>query len=579
MQDYDQKELGAYYTPPGLAKRLTEAALSAFLVQEINMVTGFQFDSLDDIITSHKKSPIKKLDQVTREITVLDGAVGDGQFLLAALDFLSQTREAINQYILPDRAPIGEIRTEIVQSNLFGMDIAPSALQQCHANLVSAINEVDLPEEIYRGKILQSNLVQGNFLESTLRDWSILGGVKGVDVVLGNPPWGREMLQAEEKGRLKKKFKIQSPLRNLNVFEVFVYQASRLLRSRGILAFLLPKNFTRSNHYTSLREFILDTYQILSLDFFELFQNVTQEFVSLLARKTLQIPSDHIILVDKTNRIPQVFYKQSVDHIYSREYNSELQHLLQVITHDAQPLSHFITIRRGEELSKKGTVMYCPHCDGWVPYSSRKRTVICPRCAHTLLKSQLQLYHLIQSTADTDHTQPLLTGQSFDEFNIHSTQFFDDDTPFYSKKNPQIYESPKLVFQKIKPVPCAAYDPASHRTTQNVYNLQLKPDHTGHPDLLFYILAILNSSLIHWYYEWQFNLGSKYTNAISIRNLRRLPLKSADLQEGTGLNIVDVSKRLTTTPASSPSLNRLREELNAVVLHHFGLSETPLPFT
>ncbi|MFW9780096.1 MAG: Eco57I restriction-modification methylase domain-containing protein [Candidatus Heimdallarchaeota archaeon] len=578
MQNINQKELGAYYTPSGPAKHLVQTALSSFFLHDISKGTGKFFDSLDDALSASDHNVIDRLDQAARHVTVLDGAVGDGQLILAALGFLSQVRQATNRRLMAKVTTEHDLLRDIVQSNLFGMDIAPMAVQECHENIITLLGQIHNPEKNAINTNIVRNLIQGNFLESTLDDWSNLKGIKGVDIVIGNPPWGRNILQRKEKSRWKKEFNIESSLRNLNVFEIFLHKATHLLApSRGILGFLLPKNITRSNHYTALREFILSTYQILTLDFFNLFQNVTQEYISLVARKTELVPSGHKIVVDKTIQIPQLLYSKTIDFIFTRDYNSEFQQIHQAITHNSQPLESFITIRRGEELSKKGTIMFCPRCKEWVPFSSRKRFTICPRCTNAIPKTRLQLYHLIKSRPDDRHTEHILTGLDFGEFEIKKTHYFDNSVPFYSKKETGIYKSPKLIFQKIKRVPCAAFDYDSHRTTQNVYNLQLKSDYKGSPEILYYILAIFNSRLIQWYYERQFNLGSRYTNAISIRNLRRFPLKDANLQEGTGFEIVKLSKSLSNISTSSSSFIALREKLDTAVLQHFGLSDIQLP--
>ncbi|MFW9854613.1 MAG: Eco57I restriction-modification methylase domain-containing protein [Candidatus Thorarchaeota archaeon] len=578
MQNINQKELGAYYTPSGTAKHLVQTSLSAFFLHDIRNATGKFFVSLGDALSASDQNVINRLDQAARQIRVLDGAVGDGQLILAALEFLSQVRQVTNRRLMAKVITEHDLLRDIVQSNLFAMDIASMAVQECRENIIALFGQIQNSEKNAINTNIMRNLIQGNFLESTLDNWSNLKGIKGVDIVLGNPPWGRNILDQKEKFRWKKEFNIQSSLRNLNVFEIFLHKATHLLApSRGILGFLLPKNFTRSNHYTALREFILNTYQILTLDFFNLFQDVTQEFISLVARKAELIPSDHKIVVDKKIQIPQLLYSQTIDFIFTRDYNSEFRQIHQAIIHNSHPLESFVTIRRGEELSKKGTIMFCPRCKEWVPFSSRKRDTICPRCTKAIPKTQLQLYHLIKSRPDDKHTEHILTGLDFGEFEIKTTHYFDDSVPFYSKKDTGIYKSPKLIVQKIKRVPCAAFDDDSHRTTQNVYNLQLKSDYKGSPEILFYILAILNSRLIQWYYERQFNLGSHYTNAISIRNLRRFPLKDANLLEGTGFEIVKLSKSLSNTSTSSSSFKTLCEKLDTAVLQHFGLSDIQLP--
>jgi hypothetical protein len=242
---------------------------------------------------------------------------------------------------------------------------------------------------------------------------------------------------------------------------------------------------------------------------------------------------------------------------------------VQLINKNSIPLGHFLTIRRGEELSKRGGVMYCPNCTEWVPLSSRKSSIICSSCKQSLNEEKLETKFLISKHQTSSHTQPILTGDDFESFLIQNTHFIDPTVEFRSKKNPSIYGSPKIVLQKIKPYLCAAYDSNGHWTTQNVYNLVLKSNNT--PDLLYYLLSVLNSSLYRWFYESQFNLGSKYTNAISIRNLRRLPIKNPDFSHPLYYKIVELAENISKGPVTEKDSIL---QLNELILRYYRISET-----
>ena len=188
--------------------------------------------------------------------------------------------------------------------------------------------------------------------------------------------------------------------------------------------------------------------------------------------------------------------------------------------------------------------MFCKECGTWVPLSSRKSHIECSNCLEKIQKEDLQKQFLISKTQTQEHQKPILTGEDFDKYIITGNHFFNDKIDFRTKKNPEIYRSPKIVVQKIKQIPWAAYDQKGRLTTQNVYNLHLREEIAHQTDILLYILAILNSRLMTWYYEKQFNLGSKFTNAISIRNLKRLPIKNPNTNKRNLLVIVEQVKKI-----------------------------------
>ncbi|MFX0049686.1 MAG: Eco57I restriction-modification methylase domain-containing protein [Candidatus Hermodarchaeota archaeon] len=519
-------------------------------------------------------SIIDQLNNILNDIRVLDGSAGEGEFLLATLEVISSIKNDIAQKCMNTHFNSIDVKLEVLKNSLFGIEINPKTIIMCKRSLCSEFPKSFIPSLM---KHLDNKIINGNFLDCNYSSWTFSSSNEGFDIILGNPPWGGKLTK-EEKNYYQEKFNLESPKRNLNTFELFVYQASELLiPSQGILAYLLPKNTTRSNQYTHLRKYIVNNFRILLLNFHGLFQDVTQEFVFLVALRSRDIPANHKIIVDETIHIPQSKYHTNIDYIFTRTFDSQAQKLVQLILKDSQPLREFLTIRRGEELSKKGGLMYCPYCSKWVPLSSRRRNIICSRCLKALDTKTLETKYIIQKDPDLNHTQPILTGDDFEAFSILRTHFIDSSIEFQSKKNPEIYISPKIVIQKIKRTPCAAYDSTNYWTTQNVYNLRLLPKYVKYPDLLYYILAILNSSLIHWYYESQFNLGSKYTNAISIKNLKRLPVKRPNINNPLFHQIVQLTRDISENETAN-ALSFYHNNLNQLVLKYYNCDNKLFPF-
>jgi hypothetical protein len=336
-----------------------------------------------------------------------------------------------------------------------------------------------------------------------------------------------------------------------------------LLKSNGgYLALYLPKNLVRSNQYVNLRRFILTNYQIKSLVFHELFENVTQEFISLIAHFTDEEKSSNKLKVNYGKEILQNVYLSNTDYIFTNITDKTSLQLLNLIKKNTKALEEYVTIQRGEELSKRGGVMYCNSCTSWVPLSSRKPSIECPQCHEVLDKDNLLTQFLINSSKTSEHTIPILTGDDFDQYLIKSTHYFNDLIKFKSKKNSDVYKSPKIVLQKIKRFPCATLDLNNTLTTQNVYNIRLKEPWHRKPEYLYYVLAILNSNLMNWYYENQFNLGSKYTNAISIKNLKRLPIRP---QEENKKIVETIERKLRSISTSETLSKSVKEEIDNLI--------------
>ena len=560
--------MGAFYTPSYLAKSLTQVAIEQFLITQINSQSHSQFASLKEILKTSNLLIVQKLNDILEEINILDGSVGDGEFLKACLTTIIAIKEKIDDILGINKASTGEILVRFLKTNLFGMEINSDAITPRHKLFGTTVSDNNLSS---MEKILCENIITGDFLESSLSDWTNLPpATNGFDIIIGNPPWGGKLTK-NQRERYYTKFKLKSPKRNLNTFSLFVYQATHLLNpNTGVLAYLLPKNVTRSNQYTSLREFLLTNFKILSIDFHGLFHDVTQEFISIIGLHNRNTPSDHFVLIDGKLRVPQDFYLNNIDYIFIKDFDPQSKQLVQLIKKDSTPLGRFLIIRRGEELSKRGGIMYCPNCTEWVPLSSRKVSIICSICKLPIHESSLKTKFLINKQPTSHHTQPILTGDDFEAFSIHNTHFIDLNVKFRSKKSSSIYKSPKIVMQKIKPYLCAAYDSNTHWTTQNVYNLILKPDYDDNPDLLYYFLSVLNSSLYRWFYETQFNLGSKYTNAISIYNLKRLPIRNPNFDDHIFQQIVQLAKKIVNDNIPE---NKEIQDLNKLILQYYQIDE------
>jgi hypothetical protein len=563
--------MGAFYTPVPLVDQLTKSALSLALISQINEDFNQNFVTIDDVITTDNINIIKVLLKKIDEMRILDGSAGDGRFLISASDKFFSIHEEINRTW---GKKIGEISSTYPSShlkNLYGMEINLNSVKICNKNLRDSVTHKR--SEVELNSVIAMNVVVGNFLKSKFTDWSRLpNDFRGFNIIIGNPPWGSK-LSREEKDYYFEKFHLKGSKRNLNAFELFVYQSDKLLSSKdGILALYLPKNLARSNQYTNLREFLLQKYELYSLNFFERFQNVTQEFISIIGKKAKQINPQHEILINNDRKLQQKVFLTNTDNIFTLEIDESAILKLKLINRDSIPLEQFVTIKRGEELSKRGGIMFCDVCNTWVPLSSRKPYIECSNCLTKIENEKFQKQFLINKTQTPKHRKPILTGEDFDKYMITGNHFFNDSVDFRSKKKSEIYRSPKIVVQKIKRYPWAAYDQKERITTQNVYNLHLKEEIAHQTDILYYILAILNSNLMTWYYEKQFNLGSKFTNAISIRNLKRLPIKSPYINKKIFLEIANQVKKLLTSEGDSDKRSQI-DNLDILILELFGWTD------
>ncbi len=159
---------GAFYTPVRLVQRLVDAALTTWLAARL----GWSHDRITAALEARDPLVIAPL----RSITILDPAVGSGAFLLGALNRLSALRVG--------ERPEAELRRQILEHNLFGVDISPMAVRLAELRLwlaVIAAEDTTIPEQVAPLPNLDGMVRQGDSLLDPVWFLGSLGATAGVE--------------------------------------------------------------------------------------------------------------------------------------------------------------------------------------------------------------------------------------------------------------------------------------------------------------------------------------------------------------------------------------------------------------
>jgi hypothetical protein len=124
MQPRERRATGTFYTPPALVRSLLDESLLALTVERLGIPEGRAARLMAD------RDPV--LHPILGSLRLLDPAVGSGAFLLAALDRFAGLAES-------DSAPPAEIRRRVLQTNLFGVDLNPTAVRLTELRLWLAV--------------------------------------------------------------------------------------------------------------------------------------------------------------------------------------------------------------------------------------------------------------------------------------------------------------------------------------------------------------------------------------------------------------------------------------------------------
>ena len=281
-----RKEQGIYYTPTYIVDYIVKNTIGALA---------------------------KKKNFDPESIKILDPACGSGSFLMKAFDYLVALNKRKNGNVDQTKLDLSGAsasygrKIEILEKNLFGVDLDPKAVEIAQLNLL-----LKAAEKKHRLPTLQENILAGN---SLIDDPKIAGSKAlnwkeefgkildegGFDVVIGNPPYVRiQTLNKKEVGHYNKNYR--SATKNYDVYALFVERGMSLLKEGGMLGFILPSKFFNSDYGAGLRKTIEENKQLSRIvDFkdFQVFEGAATYTCLLFLKKAKNRFFDYFEVSDK----------------------------------------------------------------------------------------------------------------------------------------------------------------------------------------------------------------------------------------------------------------------------------------
>ncbi|MBE9481706.1 MAG: N-6 DNA methylase [Bacteroidetes bacterium] len=102
----------------------------------------------------------------------------------------------------------------------------------------------------------------------------------GFDVVIANPPWG---IKVNEEQQVKLSFKVN---KNLDSSEYFILRSEQLMYPSSVLTFIVPKSMIFANNWKTSRKYLLDRIIIAVADAGITFENVNLESFVFVVKNT-----------------------------------------------------------------------------------------------------------------------------------------------------------------------------------------------------------------------------------------------------------------------------------------------------
>ena len=170
-----------------------------------------------------------------------------------------------------------------------------TSLQSQFPNTIS-ITGIELNDTIYNS-ILHLAEGSGSNVKIIKQDFLNYSPSGKFDLIIGNPPF--YVMKKDMVDEAYYPYFVGRP----NIFILFIIKSLELLNDKGILSFILPKNFLNCLYYDKTRKFICDNFQILHIiECHDKFLETQQETIMFIVRKTIGLKIDNtkfVLPIDK----------------------------------------------------------------------------------------------------------------------------------------------------------------------------------------------------------------------------------------------------------------------------------------
>ncbi len=272
-----RKKEGAFYTPAFITRYNVEQALGGVLKERFERLRqGHEKAARGSARSALANPDVYDLEKLTapqraalvrfweawqdelKTVRLVDPACGSGAFLIQAFDQLHAAYEASNDrlYELRGERTLFDLDREILQNNLYGVDLNEEAIEICKLSLWIKTAQ--------RGKILTSldhtirvgnSIVGDPALDPKAFDWQAafpeVVAAGGFDVVVANPPYVRQELLSPIKPYLEANYRAYHGMADLYVY--FYELGLRLLKPGGLLCFVVTNKWMKAGYGEPLR--------------------------------------------------------------------------------------------------------------------------------------------------------------------------------------------------------------------------------------------------------------------------------------------------------------------------------------
>ena len=592
----DNKDKGAFYTPKEIVRYMCQESLIAYLEtntsiakEKIRQFVLSPEEGLADIPENKKTKLLAALE----EVKICDPAIGSGAFPMGLLNELLHCREVLSG----EHYERAEIKKSIIQNNIYGVDIEKGAVDIARLRFwLSIVVDEETPSPLPN---LDYKIMQGN---------SLIESFMGVD--LSKLTYEKEYkkdkgeisLFDDEKNRLQKtvshllssyyscsdhdrKVKLQQEISDTinKQLEAQAYNPEILRELRSI-------NLAENNKF-----FLWHTW------FSDVFSRDDKEgFDIVIGNPPYVVVSD----VDKE----RLYYKYKTKNCLEL-YSYFFEHSINILHHNGvlsfitgslytkgikfEPLriflennSQLIAYRNeGDEVFKNVNMptstilLYKSNIPNWSfdDLLGNSNNILAKMNASSKPLSSISIMQRgfevgRDRVSKIDGKYRFLTGSNVEKYCYKNVSYVNQDVVNEYQKDAVFYTGERLLIRETGSYLTVVYLDENLYCNRSLYSTIIK-------DSMFkvqYVVGILNSKAIQYYYQQKFKAETELFPKIRIKQAKQLPIPVASLTEQQ--LIMTLVEQIRTSKKMTPnkSIEKLEREIDKIVYLLYKLTDAEI---
>ena len=273
-----RKKDGVFYTPKYITKYIVENTVGKLCEEKKHALEILEEEYFTDKKRQKKtiQGLVEKLDAYRKwllQLTICDPACGSGAFLNQALDFLIEEHQYIDELqakLFGDAMVMSDMENSILENNLFGVDLNEESVEIAKLSLWLRTAQPnrklnDLNGNIKCGNSLIDDVkVAGDKAFNWEQAFPKVFEKGGFDVIIGNPPYVNiENLDVNVKKYLFENY--FSAQGRTDLYVLFVEKSLKILKPKGLQGLIIPYSFINQNYAQNIRESIIQENQLISI--------------------------------------------------------------------------------------------------------------------------------------------------------------------------------------------------------------------------------------------------------------------------------------------------------------------------